>query len=198
MITSIDTIQAVARHAAANPPAPRNAPDNVALARLRRDQPPGSGTSLAGLLPRVVRVLGRLLFTPASAHILAQAITTFLPLLDLDWLPAEPGAIPKPTIPVKARIDLLRQERAARARLRGAVARHRPARRARPDRPPENRAVSAPGIESGGDLWHDLLDLTSEALETFIAYGHQDGVGRCADLLDLLADTFNKPRPAAA
>ncbi len=161
---------------------------------------------MAGLLPRAVQILMRLFFTHSpdgsTLRILAQALSTYLPLLGLDWLPADPRTTPELTTPVLARIDLLRQERAARARLRSSVARHRPARRARPDRPPASRAAAALGLdwpaEPGDDLWHDLLDLTSQTLETFIAYGDQQGVRRCAELLEVLAGVFGEPRPAAA
>ncbi len=148
MITAIETLQSVAHHAVANPPAPKSTPED---AGGRPDRPPAS---LAGLLPRAARMMVRLLLarTPGGGthQVLAHALSTFLPLLGLDWLPADPSAIRKPTIPVKSRLDLLRQERAARARLRCAVARHRPARRARPDRPPENRAAAS-GLEWAGE-----------------------------------------------
>ncbi len=194
--TAIETIRSVAGHAADHPPAPRAVPDH--------GRPPAA--TLAGLPPRAARILLRLLFTHtpdgSTLRILAQALTAFLPFLGLDWLPADPAAIRKPTDRVLARLDLLRQERAARARLRGAVARHRPARRAKPHRPPENRAAAALGLdwpdEPDDDLWHDLLDLTSQTLETFIAYGHQPGVRRCAELIEVLAEVFGEPRPAAA
>ncbi len=140
-------------------------------------------------------------------RILAHALATFLPVLDLDWLPSDPGTLLRPTPRAYARIDLLRQERAARARLRAAAARHRPARpappgqirRARPDRPPESRGAAVFGLAvPDDDLWHDLLDLTSETLETFIGFSHQAGIRRCAELIEVLAESFDEPRPAAA
>ncbi len=193
MITAIETIRSVAGRAAEHPPR---------ATRGKPDRPPAQ--TLAGLPVRAARILLRLLLSANSntLRILAQALAAFLPLLGLDWLPADPAAIPKPTQRVRARLDLLRQERAARARLRSTVARHRPARRARPDRPPANRAAAVLGLdwpaEPDEDLWHDLLDITSQTLETFIAYGHQQGVQPCAELLEVLAEVFAEPRPAAA
>ncbi len=208
MITAIDTIRSVARSAAEHPPGPRAVPDPPATA----GGPPAA--SLAGLLPRVARVLARLLFAHGRdgdcLRVLARAVTTFVPLLDLGWLPAHPGAAPKPDTRVEARIDLLRQERAARARLRSAAARHRPARpappgqiqRARPDRPPGNRGATILGFPwaaaTDDGLWHELLDLTSELLEICLGFGHQGGVQSCAELLELLAAVFGEPRPKAA
>lgn len=190
--TALETIQAVAHHAVDNPPAPRAVPD------------PPPAASLAGLLPRLGRMLLRLLLAGASPddrlRIFPRALAAYLPLLGLDWLPADPRAIPVPSDRVVARLDLLRQERAARARLRSAVARHSGPRPVPPDRPPENRLAAALGLESTAEpeeLWQDLLDLTSETLETFIAYGHQEGVVRCAALIDLLAECAPRTKPAA-
>ncbi len=189
MMTSIETIRSVARRAADKPPAPRAVPD----------RPP---VSLAGLPPRAARMLARLFFDQipsGETGILARALAAYLPLFSLDWLPADPRAIPAPTARVEARIDLLRQERTSRARLRRV--RRSPPHRVRPDRPPELRAVSALGVETPAEpdvLWHELLDLTSETLETFIGYGHQQGIARCAELLDLLAGIFDVDRPEAA
>ncbi len=202
MITAIDTIRSVARAAVEDPPMLRSVPDEPA---------PGTGSgapaaSLDGLLPRVAMMLIRLLIarTPqgSTLRIVAQALATFLPLLGLDWLPSDPGAIPRPTPRDCARIDLLRQERAARGRLRATVARHRPAqpaRRVQPDRPPESRAGAFFGVaEPGGEVWDELLDLTSETLEIFIGFDHQEGVRHCAELIEVLADTFGEPTPKAA
>ncbi len=213
MITAIDTMRSVARAAAEDPPALRSVPDEP-LPGLGSGAP---AASLAGLLPRVAMILIRLLIArtpegknppsvpPGSLRLVAQALATFLPLLDFDWLPSDPGAIPKPTGRAYARIDYLRQERAARARLRATAARHRPARPARPvrrvqpDRPPESRAAAVFGLTvPDDDLWHDLLDLTSETLETFIGFDHQAGIHRCAELIEVLAESFDEPRPAAA
>ncbi len=201
MITAIETIRSVSRAAAEDPPALRSVPD-----QSRPETGSGApAASLAGLLPRVVMILIRLLIprTPDDKNppsgILAHAIAAFLPLLDLDWLPSDPGTLPRPTPRAYARIDVLRQERAARARLRAAAARHRPARRVRPDRPPESRGAAVFGLPvPDDDLWHDLLDLTSEILETFIGFSYQPGIQRCAELIEVLADTFDEPTPAAA
>ncbi len=198
MITAIETIRSVARHAVEKPPAPRAVPD----------RPPAGW--LAGLPARAAAMLVRLFLADVSPDILGQALAAYVPLFALDWLPADPRAIPSPTARDEARIDLLRQERASRARLGKMGPLPSPGHGLRPDRPPEIRAVSALGRAmfvcpppgeprpEPDELWHELLDLTSETLETFIAYGHQAGIVRCAELLDLLADTFDDPRPAAA
>ncbi len=209
MITAIDTIRSVARHATDHPPGPRAVPDQPVSGSTRTGGAPNA--SLAGLLPRIVRILVRLLFAQGSdgpvssggiSHVLTQALTTFLAFLDLGWLPADPRGVPKPNARVEARVDLLRQERAARGRLRSAVARHRPARPVRPDRPPEDRGATILGFPwpaaADDGLWHDLLDLTSELLEICIVFGHQPGVRRCAKLLEVLAEVFDVDRPEAA
>ncbi len=187
MITAIETIRAIA-HAAHHRPAPRSAPGDPSGA------PAGPGASLAGLLPRVALMLIRLLVarTPegSTLRLVAQALATFLPLLDLDWLPADPTTIPVPAPQAEAHIELLRQERTSRARLRQLAA---PGHRIQPDRPPASR-TAAPD----DDVWIELLDLTSRTLETYIAFGHQRGARQCAELIDLLADTFGEDRPAAA
>ncbi len=210
MITAIDTIRSVARHAADHPPGPRAVPDQPESGRTRTGGP--AAACLAGLFPRVVQILVRLLFAQGSgdpiagsggiSSVLTQALATFVPFLDLGWLPADPGGVQGPNARVEARIDLLRQERTARARLRSAVARHRPAQPVRPDRSPEDRGATILGFPwpaaADDGLWHDLLDLTSEVLEICIVFGHQPGVRRCAELLEVLAEVFDVDRPEAA
>ncbi len=184
MITSIETIRSVARHAVEDP------------TTASSDSPPAC--SLSGLLPRLAQLVTGLFAAGApggnTIHVVAQALAAFLPLLDLGRQPAEPPAPSELVTKDEARIDLLRQERTARARLRSATARHRPAQRVRPDRPPF-AAFTAPPDE---EVWHDLLDLTSEALEAFIRFRHPEGVGPCLELLELLAETFGVDVPEAA
>ncbi len=215
MITAIETIRSVAR-TAADDPAPRRASNDDPGVAAPEGGPPAA--NLGGMLPRVVMMLIQLLVarTPegSTLRIVAQALATFLPLFGLDWLPSDPGVIPRPTTRDHARIHLLRQERDARARRRASAARHRPAQPARPapqpataassrvqpDRPPASRTAANFGLPANDDdqLWHELLDLTSETLETFIGFDHQDGVRHCADLIELFADTFGEGEPKAA
>ncbi len=189
LTTSIETIRSVARRAAEDPSPGVCAP---------------AGGSLAGFLPRLAQLVTRLFTgnaTGGAIRIVAQALAAFVPLLELGRRSPDPAAEapagaspeapaePELTTKDEARIDLLLQERAARARRRGAGAH-----RVRPDRPPEARATA----EAEDEVWNDLLDLTSEALETFIRFRNAVGVERCLELLDLLAEAFAIDRPEAA
>ncbi len=182
------------------------------VAQLAQDDPAPEAVgatgraALDGLWPRLAQLVARLLATGATGgknppsippftkggslmQIIAQALATLLPLLNLDGRPTDPGT--ELAGKDKARVDFLRRERADRARHR-----------ARPDRPPESR--SFPGFGNGGDaepeadVWNDLLELISEALEAFIRFGDRTGIDRCAELLDLLAETFGVTQPEAA
>ncbi len=207
VITAIETIRAVARRAAEDP-SPRCFGGPAAPAQAARS-----------LLPRVAELVKRLFAgnaTGTAIRIVAQALAAFLPLLDREKQPDEPVAAPaEPELTTKdeARIDLLLQERAARTRQRGAGDSHVASVFARPDIPPAASAAEpavtatppaeAPPAEASpeADVWNDLLDLTSEALETFIRFRNAVGVKRCLELLDLLAEAFGvrpkEVKPAA-
>ncbi len=184
MITTIETIRSVARHA-------QGAPGPEAPAATGR-------AAIDGLWPRLVQLVAGLLATNVTGtgilQVIAQALTTLLPLLNLDGRSTVPGA-GKLTVQEKARLDLLRQERAARARQRAAH-------RARPDRPPANRRF--PFFGDGGDAepetdaWNDLLQLVSEALEAFIRFRDRAGIDRCVEPPELIAELFGVAPPEAA
>ncbi len=182
LITAIDTIRSIARRAAEDP-RPGNPRLRLAFpTRPRRAASSTAASSTAAppvlpvpFLPYLGRLVTRLFVTAVPAgdtfQIVAQALAAFLPLLDLAPAPTDPDIPPEMTTRERARIDLLHQERAARAYTCQAG----------PD-----------------DAWLDLLGLTSEALETFIRHRRLAGVRACLVLLDLLADTFAAGRPEAA
>ena len=96
-----------------------------------------------------------------------------VPTADVDGCDLEPDAgledlrrPPELPAEARARIDLLHKERVERALRR------------RPDRPPEAQTGSAEAAaaEAADDVWNDLLDLTSEALEIFIRFRNAVGV----------------------
>ncbi len=107
---------------------------------------------------------------------------------------------PDMTATEQARIDLLRQERDSRAAMRRLGMKLVDVKRVRPDRPPaDHRAATPPAVAPPSDKgWHDLLDLTSDALETFICRRDTPGIRGCLALLDLFADTCDADRPEAA
>lgn len=187
--TAIETVRSVARRAMEDP------------------QPPAAGAGtrqpVDGLLPRIAALIARLFATGMREgnllRIVARALATFLPLLAAGRPPAGPRPVPESATRNQARVDLLRQERAARARERRA-AEVLAARRARPHLPPADRARPhiPPAGGSDAGAWHDLLDLTSEALEVFITHGDAAGTAGVAELLDLLAEAFAPGRPEAA
>ncbi len=207
LINAIDTIRSVAHRAAEDPvPAAGDAPLRLGLLVRRTPARPSSQAPSASVrrsprrsLPPASRRAGRpsprAVLAPSGCGrllllyvddlltrlessgtfddhhtllIVAQTLITFLPLLDLDPAAAGPDIPPEPTTREEARIDHLGQERDRR--LRGP--------RANP--------------------WHELLDLTSEVLETCIRHRHLAGVRGCLELLDLLADAFTLERPEAA
>ena len=123
------------------------------------------GDADASLKAYLLRIVGCLesLFAAAPAgvdetRILAHALSTFLPVLDLDWLPAGPDDMPKLTDDDLVTLELLRRERAVQAR---------------------KRAVT-PSLSR----WDPLIDLVSESLEVFVVFGYSEGFGRCTELLD--------------
>ncbi len=208
MIIAIETIRAVARRAAEDPaPGPRPVPAQPR--RFRRPSPPSRESRpapIAGLLPRLARLVTGMFDagTPAGnvIYLIAQALAAFLPLLDLGQESPDADAAPEMTAKEEARIDLLRQERAARSGLRRLDESLIVKGRVRPDRPPAalraaDSPVTLPAV-APPDVWNDLLDLTSEALETFIRFRDAIGVKSCLELLDLLAETFAVDRPEAA
>ncbi len=192
LINAIDTLRSVARRAVEDP-----APENPSLrlgspAKRHRTRRPARSASPPGTPPeaQLLQLHTRLLESGdpgdrSSVLIAAQTLAVILRLVAADQpkypileysrdtgSAAGPDIPPEMTVKEEARIDLLRQERRARARSRGATA---------PDA-----------------LWHDLLDFTSEALETFIRRRHLAGARSCLDLLDLLAEAFAVDRPEAA
>ncbi len=190
LITAIETIRSVARHAAEDPQPPAAAADRP----------------LASFPARLWRLLARLLDAEMPEgqllRILVRTLRALLPLLVQEPPPSDPPADPPsdppadpPESPLKtlARIDLLRQERAARARGRraGELSTCAP-----PDRPPVANRAAAAG--NAGQVWHELVDLASEAVEACVAAGDDRGIGRCVELLDVLAETFDGDRPEAA
>ncbi len=183
LITAIETIRAVAHRAAEDPQPPAAA------------DPPTTGSFPVRLWRLLIRLLDAEMPEGRILQVLWRALRALLPLLTFDPPPADPPVDPpEPPVKTRARIDLLRQERAARARERQAGELHACA---RPDRPPAPASAfvsDTPG-EPDGDLWNDLLDLTSESVEVFVLSGDAEGVGRCAELLDLLSETFAEEHP---
>jgi len=118
--------------------------------------------SLKAYLLRIVACL-QTLFESApvgedETRILACALSTFLPVLDLDWLPAGPDDLPKLTDDDLVTLEALRRERAMQA---------------------EKRA-----LKPSTSRWDPLIDLVSESLEVFVVFGYSEGFGRCTELLD--------------
>ncbi len=187
MIQAIETIRAIARHAAEDP-----SPAAICT-------PAGAPASL---MPRVAGFVSRLVAggaTGTAIRIVAQALVAFLPLLDRGKQPDATPAEPELTTKDEARIDLLLLERAARARDRHTGDVHVATAFAPPDIPPAASAAAEPAVTGAEDeVWNDLLDLTSEALETFIRFRNAVGVKRCLELLDLLAEAFDVDWPEAA
>ena len=187
--TSIDTLRSVARHAADDPELPD----------------PGTGGArpfLPGLLPRITRFVAGFLAdgTPSGSvlRVIARALSGLLPLLER--APREAMPLPEPTEKDGARIQLLQQERAARARER-AAAKEEVAGRTRPDVPTSVRIpadVAAALFGPADDAWNDLLDLVSEALEVFIVAGDRGGVSAVLEILDLTAEAFGLDLAEAA
>ncbi len=178
--TSIETLRSVARRVAEDPS------PGVCV--------PPAGTVLA-VLPRIAELVSRLLcakVTGSASRIVVRALSVFTPLLELCHRSPERGAKapnePQLTVKDEARIDLLHQERAARAQQRSAGSA-----RVRPDRPPETRLA-----QSEAEVWNDMLDLISEALEIFIRFRNAVGVNRCLELLDLLSEALGVDQPEAA
>lgn len=164
--------------------------------------PDGARPFLPGLAPRVARFLAGFLVggTPSMAilRVIARTMAALRPLLDRDFAPDGPRPVPDPTSESSASIELLRYERAARARERGG-AREEAAGRARPDVPPTVRVPDdVVAARRDNEPWNDLLDLVSEALEVYIAYRHDDGVAAILELIDLIADALGVDFPEAA
>ncbi len=203
MIIAIETIRSVARRAAEDPAPEKPSLRLVDSARHRRPKPETTIATIAGGLPRLARLVTRLFGadTPAGngIYIIAQALAAFLPLLGLHRQSRDPQAAPETTAKEQARIDLLRQERATRSDHRRLDTTLTARKLARPDRPPAAlRAGEASVAPPDDEVWNDLLDLTSEALETFIRFRDAIGVRSCLELLDLLAETFTVDCPEAA
>ncbi len=213
MIIAIETIRSVARRAAEDP-VPTLRPVPAQPRRFRKPSAPNhesSPPSITGLPWRLTRLVTGMFEagTPAGnvIYLIAQALAAFVPLLDFDWQPSGADATAELTAKQEARIDLLRQERESRCGLRRLD--ETPIWRARPDRPPTalraaDSPVALPAVAPlavappAFDVWDDLLNLTSEALETFIRRRDAIGVRSCLGLLDLLAETFAVDRPEAA
>ncbi len=133
----------------------------------------------AALKSYLMRVVDQLqgLFDPeptceSEMRILAQALHTFLPVLDLDWLPSAEEGLPKPTPEAEAHIHALRLERARHAAHR------------------ETHATD--------ERWDALTDLVSESLENFILFDYQEGVNGCIELLEAIDVHVLASRPADA
>lgn len=120
--------------------------------------------SLKAYLLRVVLCLESL-FDPApvddgETRILACALASFLPILDLDWLPTGPEDPPKLTERDLVIVKALERERARQAAKRAT-------------RPSRSR-------------WNSLIDVISESYEIFVVFGYTEGFGMFSDLLDAL------------
>lgn len=183
---SIDILRNVASHAADNLEPPQ----------------PGAEAFLPSLPPRVARFMAGFLANgspPAAVlRVIAQALTTLLPLADRETAPAGPRALPEPSADAKTAIGILRRERAARARERGA-AREAAEGRARPDIPPSLRApADVVADRRHNEAWNDLLDVVSQGLEVFIAFGDRDGVNASLELIELIAGVLGVDLPEAA
>ena len=161
--------------------------------------PNGARPFLPGLAPRVARFIAGFLAggTPSVAvlRVIARTMAALRPLLDRDPLPDGPRPVPEPTSEGTDSIERLRNERAARARERGA-AREEASGRARPGIPPTVRVpADIVAARRENEPWNDLLDLVSEALEVYIAFRHGDGVAASLELVDLIADVLDIDSP---
>ncbi len=122
--------------------------------------------SLKAYLLRVVAQLDALLeratVSERDFELFAMAWSTFTPVLDLEWLPADSKSFtPLPQREMEC-IAMLRHERAAQAAKRES----------NPSRGPLD----------------GLLDLISESLEVFMLFGYRDGVTRCIELNEVLLE----------
>lgn len=116
--------------------------------------------SLKAYLLRVVVCLESL-FDPAPAdegetRILAHALSTFLPVLDLDWLPSGPEDLPQLTESDRIIVEGLERERAIQA------------------------------AKPSGSRWNPLIDVISESFEIFVVFGYTEGFHMFSDLLDAI------------
>ena len=186
-IHSLDIMRSVAQHAADNPLPP--APDAD-----------GARPTLPDLLPRIARIVTGLFGGDAPSgtllRVIAQAFATLLPLLDRDAdsgaEPAGARPVPEPTVAGDARIDILRQTRAARWRERDR-AKAELTTRGRSDVPPSVRLPAGTAADLFGpvdEAWNDLFDLITDALELFIVFRDDRGVSATVELLDLLDEFF--------
>lgn len=138
----------------------------LAASRVMIDSVPTEGdadTSLKAFLLRVIDCLESL-FDPGpvdegETRIVAHALSTFLPILDLDWLPANPKEIPKLSEQDQFMIGMLRRERERQAAI---------------------RATKPAGT------WDPLIDIVSEAIEIFAVFGYKEGFGRTIELLNAI------------
>ena len=120
--------------------------------------------SLKSFLLRVVDCLESL-FDPGpvdegGARIAASALTAFLPVLELDWLPADLNELPELSEKDQTTIGLLRREREMQAAKRAAT--------------------------SKVGTWDPLIDVVSEAIELFVTFGYDEGFGRMIELFDTI------------
>jgi hypothetical protein len=120
--------------------------------------------SLKAYLLRVVRCLESL-FDPAPAddgetRILAYALSSFLPILDLDWLPTGAESLPKLTKKDRVIVGALQRERAIQAAKK-------------PSARPSSR-------------WNPLIDVISESFEMFVIFGYHEGFSQFSELLDAI------------
>lgn len=105
-----------------------------------------------------------------ETQVLACALSTFLPVLDLDWLPASVEDLPKLSDDDLFMLELLRRDRARQA---------------------ENKE----GKPSGG-RWHELINLISESMEIFVAFGYSEGTRKCTELLTAIEEEILSTRRA--
>ncbi len=192
LTTAIETIRSVAHRAVDDPQPP---------AIGAASGPPAAANFGARLWRLLIRLLDADMPEGRLLRIIVQALRALLPLLGVDLPPADPPTDPpadpaanppadlSQPVKTRARIDLLRQERAARSQERSAAAARA---NAAPDRPPVHRARPdvPPASPPDAEVWHCLLDLSSEAVETYVATADAEGIGRCVELLDTLAETF--------
>ncbi len=186
MQIAVETIRSVARRAVEDP--------------TPGEGRPPAGVALPGSTPRIAHFV-KGMFTGDNAGptivFVTKALAVLSPILDHGRRSAAPSE-PEPAVKDQARIDLLRQERAARARQRQAATAMPATARVRPDRPPASSARGACVLVPNDDLLHEVLDLISEALELFIRYRDIAGVRGCLELLDMLSGSFRLGRSEAA
>ena len=150
----------------------------MAEARPRIEKLKIEDEELEAYLLRIVTRLEALIDHPpmgSGARILRRALEVFLPILELDWVPAEPRYLSELPAEDQARIEKLRQERRLMAFQNSSVP------------PGDDRYKLA------------LIDLLVESLAIFILYSHRKAEHRClAMLMDLLEkETPTKSVPAA-